>query len=302
MAPEQARVLIIDDEPEKVAGLTNFVEAQGGQVVHVIGSQQEAHVVLASDTFPGNAGGPNVVLIDGNLTPDGRHGTDGMSVFHDGYATGALHGVDSRDAIGAVAIGCSRDSRSDVAYATGGNLTGLGNHEAVDDWAMLLEPHPAEPVYLNPGTMERLDWMHGPELRDVVKHALEIRGTDANPAIRVLSMTVREANHEADQETETYNDNLEDVTYMNLDAFIARAATWQSVGNRGQMLADMHSVKVVVRVGDFIHVIRHTSKMIQQPLGTNLSKTCKWDKIPVVALSEMPDAYWDGLGIARPTV
>jgi hypothetical protein len=113
--PSEARVFIIEDDANKLGRLTEFVEANGGHVVGSVTSRDGAYQIVNGSEFPINAGNANTFLIDGNLDEHGSHGTDGQYIFLDGYNRGVLHRADSRETIGAVAIGCSIDPYADVA-------------------------------------------------------------------------------------------------------------------------------------------------------------------------------------------
>lgn len=298
MKPSEARVFIIEDDARKLWRLTGFVEANGGQVVGSVDTREDAHELVAHADFPANAGNANTVLIDGNLDKHGRHGTDGMYIFLDGYKRGIMHRADANEGIGAVALGCSRDSHADVAYATGGNFDREYEAEAPARWAELLEPHPAEPIYLSKGTLERMDWSNGFRFGEMMKHVIK---PEDNPSVTVHNLSVTETKKEGEDEAVTYTDEVTTPTEISLEDFVAKAGDWQGVED-GYIKVDTHTVKALVQAREHMYVINHSSRVRKDSWGSNLVNGGGTDKIAIAALSEIPDAYWENLGIERPAI
>lgn len=298
MKPSEARVFIIEDDARKLERLTGFVEANGGQVVGSVDTREDGHRVVEDTDFPASVGNANTVLIDGNLDKHGRHGTDGMYIFLDGYKKGVLHRVDANEGIGAVALGCSIDSHADVAYATGGNFDREYEAEAPARWAELLEPHPAEPTYLSEGTLERMDWSNGFRFGEMMKHVIK---PEDNPSVTVLDLSVTETKKDGEEENVTYSDEVTTATVMSTEDFVAKAGDWQGVED-GYIKVDSHTVKALVQAGDHLFVISHSGRVRKDSWGSNLVNGGKTDKIAISGLAEIPDAYWENLGIERPVL
>ncbi|HTB48752.1 MAG TPA: hypothetical protein VK712_01580 [Verrucomicrobiae bacterium] len=298
MKPTEARVFIIEDDARKLERLTEFVETNGGQVVGTVNNREDAHGVVNDPEFPVSVGNANTVLIDGNLDEHDRHGTDGQYIFLDGFRRGVLHRVDSNDGIGAVAIGSSIDSRSDVAYATGGNLDKTYEEEAATRWADFLAPHPAEPLYLSEGSLERMDWSGGFRFGEMMKHVIK---PEDNPTVKVHFLAVTETKKEGEEETVTYTDEVTTPTEVSLEGFVTKAGDWQGVED-GYIKVDSHTVKALVQAGEYVYAISHSGRVVKSSWGSDLANGGKTDKISIAALSEVPDSYWQSLGVERPSV
>ena len=76
---EQQRVLIVDDEPTIRASLTLLLCDKGHDVVAEAASPDEAANVLGC--FESINDEVDVVLVDGDLTPESIDGSDGMRVI-----------------------------------------------------------------------------------------------------------------------------------------------------------------------------------------------------------------------------
>lgn len=297
MKPSEARVFIIEDDSQKLKRLTGFVEANGGRVVGSVNTREDAYRVVCDEDFPASVGNANTVLIDGNLDKHGRRGTDGKYIFLKGYERGVLRRVDTKkDAIGAVALGCSVDGRSDVVYATGGNINRLYDEEAATRWAEMLEPHPAEPFYLGVGAIERKDWSSGLRFGEMMEHVIK---ADGNPTLNVLSLMVNETEKDGEEEMVTYTDEVTSPTEMSYEDFINKAGKWQGVED-GYIKVDTHSTRAVVQAGDHLYVISHSSEVVKSTWGSDLYHRGKTDKISLASLAEVPDTYWQSHGIERP--
>ena len=297
MKPSEARVFIIEDDTQKLERLTGFIEANGGQVVGSVDTREDGHRVVQDADFPARVGNANTVLIDGNLDRHGRHGTQGKYIFLDGYGRGVLHRVDAKEDIGAVALGCSIDSRADVAYATGGNFDKVYEDDASARWAELLAPHPAEPLYLSEGTIERMDWSDGFHFVEMMKHVIK---PEHNPTLTVHMLSVIETKKDGETVNITYSDEIKTPTEIRIEDFIAKAGNWQGVED-GYIKVDSHSVQALIQSGGYLYVINHSGRVRKNSWGSSLVNGGKTDKIALVSLSEIPDAYWDNLGMARPT-
>lgn len=299
MKPNEARVFIIEDDACKLERLTQFIEANGGQVVGSVDNREDAYRVIGDKDFPASVSNANTVLIDGNLDKHGRHGTDGQHIFLDGYKRGVLHRVDVNEGIGAVALGCSIDDKSDVVYATGGNVGGLLHEEGASArWAELLETHPAEPLYLSDGAIERKDWSGRWRFDEMLEHVIK---AEDNPTVNVLTLTVTETKKQGEEEIVTYSDEVDTPTEMSYEDFVKKAGEWQGVEG-GYIEVDSHTVETVLRAGDYLYVINHSGKVVKSSWGSDLFHSAKTDKISISSLAEIPDTYWENLGIERPTL
>lgn len=298
MNPSEARVFIIEDNAEKLERLTAFIEANGGQVVGSVDTREDADMLAGEGDFPADINDANIVLIDGNLDEHGRHGTDGMYVFLDSYKRGVMHRVDAHEGIGAVALACSIDNRAAVAYVTGGNFSDTHKDEAPVVWAKLLEPHPAEPVYLSEGTLERMDWSDGFEFSEMMNHVIKLKD---NPNVTVLNLLVTETKKDGEEEIVTYSDEVAMAAEISTKNFVTMAGGWQGVED-GYITVDSHTVRALVQVGDYLYVISHSSRVCKDSWGSNLVNGGKTDRIAISGLAEIPDAYWENLGIERPAV
>ena len=296
MSPNQARVFIIEDDPDKLGHLTQFVEASGGRVVGSVNTRKDGHDAIGAADFPASVNDANTVLVDGNLDRHGRHGTDGLYIFQNGYERGVLHRVDSAEGIGAVAIGCSIDDRSDVAHATGGNI---GYKRTAAQWAALLAPHPAEPLYLGEGVIERKDWSGDWQFDEMLEYVIDPQDT---PVVTVLSLAVVEAKKQGGEEAVTYTDEVVSPIEMLYEEFAEKAGTWRGAEN-GRITVDSHTARAVVRAGSYLYVISHTSRLVKNIFGrSDPHANGKTDKIAISGLSQLPDAYWANLGLKRPVL
>lgn len=298
MKPAEARVFIVEDSASKMKDLIELVEANGGQVVGSVDNRTDAHTAITDMTFPANVGHANVVLIDGNLDKYGSHGTDGKYVFNDGYKRGMLHRVDAAEGVGAVALGCSIDDQSDVAYATGGNLSRAFREDASDRWAAFLEPHPADPVYPTEGMLERMDLSNGFGFAEMMEYALAAEG---DQVVTMCSLSVTETKKTGNDEVVTYADELDEPAEISLADLIARAAEWRGVEGTS-IKVDSHRVKAVMGLGRYMYVVKHVNRVCKDAWGSYLVSGGTVDKIALSGLSQLPDAYWKQLGIPRPQV
>lgn len=301
MRPPEVRALIIDDEELKRRDLTALVEAGGGQVVGMVDDRAAAHETINDPGFPASAGNPNVVLIDGTLRKRGA-GSDGMYVFYDGFLRAVLHGADTAEGIGAVAIGCSDNPRSETALALGANITRLDQKDASERWAALLEPHPAEPTYLRDGVMERGIW-RGATFETMIGKLLGVEepGKSGKDITLCALSVVETENYGWGDIVVTHSGGAEVASDVALGSFVADARTWHGVDMQGSIVADERVAKAVIRVRNFVYVIHHSSKVVDRLFDdVDLYESGLTDKIAVDTLAEIPDSYWECLGLEKP--
>lgn len=292
MKPHEARVLIIDDREMDRLALRMHIEEQGGVVAGEIDSLEQATAAIADVEFRHITGNPNVVLIDGNLSPDGEQGTEGMYLFLNGYERGLLHRVDAQaDTIGAVAIGCSISGSSDVGSVTGGNFfptpMGIdsGNDSDALDWARLLETHPAEPDWIERGLIERKVWARF-GFAETLGHLID----GDEELVTVVSATVTDS----DGDNNSASKELRGSSVMTLKEFVDTTGEWQLENEDGSLsVGQQHLVNAVIAWGDHHFVISHTSKVSLNRFSGRviMSMGGDSDRILTSRLGEMPASY-----------
>lgn len=305
MKPQEARVLIIDDDPSKINGLTIFVCDMGGEVVATADSVESGSGLLGSPDFPSSAGNPNVVLIDGNLTEHSSDGRDGERIFTDGYQQGRLRRADFISGLGIVSIGCSDNPRSPIRYATGANFD-LGLRVTDEDrnsWVMLLEPHTANPEVAPPNTLFREN-MDGYGLDEIFK---EFVGNNA----RLLYLHSTEEVIDGDQVTtneygSTCVPSTEDeVEVVTSDELLRRIDDMESVPPSEQWLRlNSTKTRIIVSHGSEINIIDFEWLKNKKALYRHdeFTSQARVDTIYTDRLHDVPQAYWDELGIDPITV
>ncbi len=332
MRPGEARVYILERDPELLTELTDFVTTTGGEVVGVA-DPSKFHMDIAGH-FPTNAGNPNVVLIDGvrnrDRGPDERESDNSDHYFSMGYRRGFMHRADTTDSLGAVAIGydpviVTFDNEpggdpltSLVEFATGANLSAIEDREAAAvRWADLLEPHPAEPVYLElphdkvaflgPHRIERTQWFDGYTFGQII-NSLTNPDPDAKRFAEPVPMDVKVHTLSATESkghdtwntdpTVVHSEATEEPTTLSLQDFIRAAGDFQARDTEGEIAADSRTVQAILEANGYIFVINSTIDRGQHREST----TTKTDKIALDALSELPADYWKSVGMDRPVL
>lgn len=303
MQPPEARVFIIEDDPSKLDVLTDFVESNEGLVVGSANNRKEAISALKDSEFPASINNANVVLIDGNLDDRGGRGTDGEIVFSVGYERAALHRTDTADGLGAVAIGSSIDAHSLVAHATGANLLFISDpHATIQEsdaqWRELLDPQPAEPLYLPEGTMERKSWPNGWFFVDMAEEVLPVE-PNTKEAITVHSLTVRSTKKQDEGDVVVNSTHIADKTKLTVDQLTKQGEFGKDFTDRK---IDKHNISGLVQVGEYLYVLRHTTEIRSNAFNRFLFTDGKTDKIAIDKLAEIPDSYWESIGIDRPQI
>lgn len=324
MRPSEARVYIIERDPELLTQLTDFVNATGGEVVGTAdGSKFNMDI---AGHFPTDAGNPNVVLIDGvrnrDRGPDERESDNGDHYFDMGYRHGCMHRADMTDGLGAVAIGYDPFPMtfdnvpggdlipSSAEFATGADLGPIDDQEAAAiRWAALLDPHPAEPVYLEsphdealflgPHRIYRTQWDRctlGQIVNAVTHPGGKLFAEPLSMDVKIHTLSTTESEDEGADGLALDAAATMEPTSCDLQDFIKLAVELQALGDNGKVLADSRSVQAIIEANGSIFVI---NSMIHRSQYRQSIET-KSDKIALEAIAELPDAYWESVGMKPP--
>lgn len=143
-----------------------------------------------------------------------------------------------------------------------------------------------------------MDWSNGFRFGEMMKHVIK---PEDNPNVMVHTLSVTETKKDGEEENVTYSDEVTTAIEMSTEDFVTKAGEWQGVED-GYIKVDSHTVKALVQAGDHLYVINHSGRVRKDSWGSNLVNGGKTDKIAIASLTDIPDAYWENLGIERPAL
>ena len=286
MRPSEARVLLCEDSDFKRNFLIEMVQAGGGVVVDVAENTQEAQGKIKQVV----RSGINAVLIDGNLSPHGKYGQEGQSIFHVGYRDGLVHRADVDEGVGAVAIGCSDTDQSLVGSVCGRNLRTSSPTHLHDDWTEAIEKHPAEPFYPPTGTIDRIPFDDF-SLREMMEILFE---PSDRPTISYFDMAYARV-HSGTGNIEIVKESRERMLGSSTKDLVDFIELWQKQNNSTAQYAESRTAVITLEQGSRVYVVAHYAMRTYGGNGDILNGTS--DAIETAYLPQFPPQFLRSLGL-----